>query len=165
MDLGRGAPPAGRRGHLSSASPTAASVRRGGTAGWDAEDVDGDGHPGLTLAVDAPLCGGRSTWPARARPGRACGPHDGALARIAVQVEQRVRADGACLKATAADETQALTGWFRLAPVPSPGTTCPTGSGALARPAGGTSTSAAMSTSASTRGARPRPAAAPSPPG
>ncbi|MEZ4473802.1 MAG: hypothetical protein R3F60_24030 [bacterium] len=99
----------------------------GWTAGWDAEDVDGDGHPGLTLAVDAPLCGGRlyvasqSTTRARLRA------HDGALeARIAVQVEQRVLgADGACLKATAADETQALTGWFRLVPVP-PGTTCPT---------------------------------------
>ena len=47
-------------------------------------------------------------------------------ARVAVRVEQRVLgADGACLKATADDEVQALTGWFRLVPVP-PGTGCPT---------------------------------------
>ena len=102
-------------------------VAPGWQAGWGTEDVDGDGHPGVTLSVRAPLCGGQlyvaSTATTRARARM----HEGALeARIAIDVEQTMLgAEGACLREVASNETQHLTGWLRLVPVPA-GTTCPT---------------------------------------
>src|SRR4051812_13408940 len=54
-------------GTITRLPPTNIEYRRTGsaliapawTSGWGSEDVDGDGHPGVTYDVKAPLCGGQ----------------------------------------------------------------------------------------------------------
>ncbi len=103
------------------------SLGGGWTHGWGREDLERDGHPGATIVVDAPMCGGRlyvasqTTTKARVRPNR--GGLDG---RLIVSVDQQVLgADSACLRAASEDEHLDQTGWLRLVPVPA-GSDCRT---------------------------------------
>lgn len=94
-------------------------------AGWDSDDHDGDGQPGLGVTVEAPLCGGRlhvaSTVHSVARAWDA----GGALAgQMKVKLAQKILGtEGACLGVLASDTAEQLTGRFAYRPVPA-GATC-----------------------------------------
>ncbi len=98
----------------------------GWVTAWDVTDIDGDGHPGVTLAVRAPLCGGRLFVASQATTRARARMNGGALeGRVQVDVKQQVLgADGACLRQFAADEAEQVSGWFRMVPV-AVGTVCP----------------------------------------
>lgn len=100
---------------------------QGWVTAWDATDIDQDGHPGVTMRIEAPLCGGllyvasQATTRARARM-----QGDALEGRVQVDVKQQVLgAEGACLRQFAASEAEQVSGWFRLVPMPE-GTQCPT---------------------------------------
>lgn len=83
-------------------------------AGWGDEDVDGDGNPGMTITVDAPLCAGE-IWVAHAATTRAYGTRttDGLQGRSKVLVEQRVLGtSNACLAMGAKDSSEMVRGPF-----------------------------------------------------
>lgn len=91
------------------------------TSGWDGADHDGDRHPGITIDVRAPLCGGAlhvaSTAETLARGVMVEGALEGELR---VRLEQRVLGtEGLCLSALAGDEQSRLRGSFRYRPVPA----------------------------------------------
>lgn len=92
---------------------------------WASEDLDDDGHPGVTVHVQAPVCSGelyvanRSKTKATATlaPERLQG-------RAKVHVRQKILgAEGACLSAVAKDTDEHQSGPFAYVPVPE-GTTC-----------------------------------------
>lgn len=92
---------------------------------WASEDLDDDGHPGVTVHVQAPVCSGelyvanRSKTKATATlaPERLQG-------RARVHVRQKILgAEGACLSAVAKDTDEHVSGPFAYVPVPE-GTTC-----------------------------------------
>lgn len=92
---------------------------------WASEDLDDDGHPGVTVHVQAPVCSGelyvanRSKTKATATlaPERLQG-------RARVHVRQKILgAEGACLSAVAKDVDEHVSGPFAYVPVPE-GTTC-----------------------------------------
>lgn len=92
---------------------------------WANEDVDDDGHPGVTVRVQAPVCSGelyvsnRSKTKATATlaPARLQG-------RASVHVRQTILgAEGACLSVVAKDTDEHQSGPFAYVPVPE-GTTC-----------------------------------------
>jgi hypothetical protein len=92
---------------------------------WGEEDLDDDGHPGMTVEVDAPVCAGelyvanRSLSMAQARFDRTR-----FFGRAKVKVHQRVLgARGRCLSAVAEDTTDVVRGPFAYTEV-APGTTC-----------------------------------------
>jgi hypothetical protein len=94
---------------------------------WPREDVDADGHPGLSISVKASICSGtvyvtsESETEAEARPFGA-----GWVGETRVRLRQEVLgASNACLRLTATDMEDSLRGVFRYAPVP-PGSTCAT---------------------------------------
>ena len=83
-------------------------------AGWGEEDVDGDGHPGMTITVDAPRCGGE-IWVAHDATTRACGSRtsQGLHGRASVLVQQRVLGtSNACLAMGAKDSSEMVRGPF-----------------------------------------------------
>jgi len=94
-------------------------------AGWGDEDIDDDGHPGMTIEVDAPMCSGeiyvahRATTRAFASLG-----DDGLVGRARVLIEQRVLGtSNACLGMGAKDSSEVVRGPFAYERVPD-GTTC-----------------------------------------
>lgn len=93
-------------------------------AGWDGRDHDKDGHPGLTIAVDAPLCGGQLHVASAARSIARAQMVNGALAgEIKVRLAQRILGtEGVCLGVLASDSDERLTGRFAYAPVPAEST-------------------------------------------
>ncbi|HEY0840640.1 MAG TPA: hypothetical protein VGD74_10680 [Vulgatibacter sp.] len=97
------------------------------TTSWNYEDVDGDGKPGATVTVQAPICGGTvfigSNSQAMARGVEAGGAISGELK---VSVEQRIlETSGGCLALVAKDTKEQVTGTFAYVPVPA-GSTCAT---------------------------------------
>lgn len=95
------------------------------TVAWDDEDIDGDGHPGITVEVDAPVCSGDLYVSNRSRT-RAEGRFEGELfrGRSKVKVDQEVLGTrGRCLGVVARDITESVSGPFAYARVPK-GSTC-----------------------------------------
>ena len=94
-------------------------------SGWDETDVDGDGKPGATMLVDAPVCDGRIFVRSHARTQLRGKAKDGAIAgeARAVSDQKTLDADGACLKMMATDERDSVRGTFAYVPVPA-GSTC-----------------------------------------
>ena len=94
---------------------------------WADEDVDDDGHPGMTVHVRAPVCSGdlyvtnRSTTKASAT---LSGTELRGRARVQVR-QEILGAEGACLGAVAKTTDEQVTGPFAYVPVPE-GTTCET---------------------------------------
>jgi hypothetical protein len=110
-----------------AAAATAEDLTGRSVVAWGSEDLDEDGHPGVTVHVQAPVCSGelyvsnRSKTKATAtlEPERLQG-------RASVHVEQRILgAEGACLSAVAKDTDEHQRGPFAYVPVPE-GTTCET---------------------------------------
>ena len=92
---------------------------------WGTEDLDDDGHPGVTVRVQAPVCSGelyvanssKTKATATLTPERLQG-------RANVHVRQLILgAEGACLSAVAKDTNEHQSGPFAYVPVPE-GTTC-----------------------------------------
>lgn len=94
-------------------------------SGWDATDHDGDGSPGVTINVDAPMCGGR-IFVASAAHSEATAQRveNGMQGDIAVRASQKILgASNVCLGMAAGDSEDELVGKFAYVPVPS-NTTC-----------------------------------------
>lgn len=95
-------------------------------SGWDETDVDLDGHPGLSIFVDAPLCGGAiyltSTVFSSAQG--TISVDGGFTGNITADVEQHILgASNACLRLVANDSKDRVMGAFAYVPVPQD-TTC-----------------------------------------
>lgn len=93
--------------------------------GWGKEDVDHDGHPGVTLDVDAPLCSGKvyvtSESFSRARAKRTA---DMWVGQIRVQIRQHILgASKSCLKLMSSDTDERIRGTFAYTRIPD-GSTC-----------------------------------------
>jgi hypothetical protein len=94
-------------------------------AGWGDEDIDDDGNPGMTIAVDAPMCSGE-IYVAHQASTRAFATRsaDAFSGRARVLIEQRVLGtSNACLGMGARDSAEVVRGPFAYVPVPD-GTTC-----------------------------------------
>ncbi len=94
-------------------------------SGWGGEDLDADGRPGVTIEVDAPMCGGRIQVASRT-VSRAQLRADGEVLEggVVVDVTQDVLgASNACLRSASDDTREQHRGWMRLVPVP-PDSTC-----------------------------------------
>ncbi|WP_373045685.1 hypothetical protein [Vulgatibacter sp.] len=94
-------------------------------SGWKAEDADGDGKPGATMEVDAPLCSGKLFVTSDSRTKLRGREERGGLVgeTRAISDQKTLDAEGACLKMMASDTRDAVEGTFAYAPVPE-GTTC-----------------------------------------
>lgn len=93
--------------------------------GWKRQDIDRDGHPGVRIRVDAPLCGGFLDV-ASDTLSVARGEKRGQVfvGQIGVRVKQHILGvSGKCLSLVSSDATEQMTGHFAYVPVP-PGTTC-----------------------------------------
>lgn len=92
---------------------------------WAREDVDGDGHPGMTVHVDSSVCSGDLYVANRSRTrARAALSGDALRGRARVTVDQEVLgAKGACLSVVASDTHEVVNGPFAYAPVEAT-TTC-----------------------------------------
>ena len=94
-------------------------------AGWGVEDVEGDGHPGITVTVDSTLCGGElhvGSTTTSAATGHLT--EDGMVGLIDVRVQQQIHgADGYCLSVASSDTDERQRGRLAYKRVP-PSTTC-----------------------------------------
>lgn len=86
---------------------------------WSREDVDGDGHPGMTVHVDSSVCSGSLYVGNRSRTrARAALDGDQLRGKARVTVDQEVLgAKGACLSVVARDTHEVVSGPFAYAPV------------------------------------------------
>lgn len=94
-------------------------------SGWEEQDLDQDGLPGVTMRVQASLCSG-SLQVASQTSSRAVARWQGEelVGSLEVEVQQRILgATGACLKAAAKDSTDSMRGAFRYRRV-AEGTSC-----------------------------------------
>lgn len=86
---------------------------------WAREDVDGDGHPGMTVHVDSSVCSGDLYVANRSRTSARAELSGDALrgtARITVD-QEILGAKGACLSVVASDTHEVVSGPFAYAPV------------------------------------------------
>jgi hypothetical protein len=92
---------------------------------WASEDLDDDGHPGVTVRVQAPVCSGELYVSSRSKTKATATIGPTRLAgRAKVHVKQRILgAEGACLSAVAEHTDEHQSGPFAYVPVPE-GTTC-----------------------------------------
>jgi len=93
--------------------------------GWDVEDLDTDGEPGVTFRVQAVLCGGDLDVSSETHSAaRAAWEGADLVGELDVDVAQRIlAASGGCLKLAARDSLEHMEGRFRYTPAPA-GTTC-----------------------------------------
>jgi hypothetical protein len=93
--------------------------------GWGGEDVEGDGRPGLTIRVDAPLCSG-DVYVASGTTSEATGKvtEAGMVGRMTVRVQQEtLGASSRCLTWGERNTDEQQTAVFAFRRVPA-GTTC-----------------------------------------
>lgn len=92
---------------------------------WDESDVDGDGNPGATVKVEAPICGGTLFVGGFSRSSTRATEKDGGLVgEMRSRVGHRILdTSGGCLKLAARDSEENVSGTFAYVPVPS-GATC-----------------------------------------
>ena len=91
------------------------------TSGWVASDLDGDGRPGITIHVDAPVCGGQIMVASAARSTATDLEPAGAgwTGNVAIWTEQTVLdTRGVCLGLFSRSSEETMRGRFRYAPVP-----------------------------------------------
>lgn len=94
--------------------------------GWERQDVDKDGKPGLTVEVDASICGGKlfvSSDTRSAAEGKLLDNGEGMMGNISVRVRQKILdTDSACLKMFASDSDEIQSGGFVYRRVPDTAT-------------------------------------------
>lgn len=108
-------------------APQAHGLQGRSIVAWSTEDLDDDGHPGVTVRVQAPVCSGELYVSNRSRT-RATATLDAERlrGRATVHVKQEILgADGACLEAVAKATDERQSGPFAYVPVPED-TTCET---------------------------------------
>lgn len=92
-----------------------------GTVNWGKEDIDGDGEPGMSVYVDAPVCSGKLHVTNKTTTNaRAFGDEDGSpiYGEVTVSVRQKILgADGKCLAGMAKDSFERSKGSFRYAKI------------------------------------------------
>ena len=88
-------------------------------SGWGDEDADGDGNPGVTMQVEAPICSGKIFVTSQSRTQLRGREKDGGLAgeARAVSDQKTISADGMCLRTMAKDERDSVQGAFAYVPV------------------------------------------------
>lgn len=94
-------------------------------SGWGAEDVDGDGKPGMTVNVSAPICGGKLFVGLKTKSmSRGELSPDGVMrGEIKAQVAQKVLdSEGACLSVLSNDADDPANGTFAYVPTSSAAT-------------------------------------------
>jgi hypothetical protein len=95
------------------------------TTAWQKEDVDHDGRPGLTVNVDAPVCGGKLFVSLDTTSiARGTLASDGTLkGELKAKVRQVVLdTEGACLSVLIKDSDEKSRGTFAYGPVPDDST-------------------------------------------
>lgn len=95
-------------------------------SGWGTDDLDGDGAPGITVNVSAPLCGGSIMVSSEAltTPSNLTSLGEALEGDVQVWTEQTVlQAKGLCLRLFSKSSAETLNGHFTYAPV-DPQTTC-----------------------------------------
>ncbi|MEM6730901.1 MAG: hypothetical protein AAF658_05060 [Myxococcota bacterium] len=91
---------------------------------WGSADFDGDGEDGVTVEVDAPLCGGSLYLSSRTTTKALVNPYQKAIeAFIDVRVEQEILdTSNICLDLATSDSIEEVAGRVRYAPVASSST-------------------------------------------
>lgn len=86
-----------------------------GEVRWDEEDVDGDGNPGMSVYVDAPVCSGNLHVSNKTiTNARAFGDEGPFYGEVTVTVRQKILgAEGKCLQALSEDSFERSKGSFR----------------------------------------------------
>lgn len=92
---------------------------------WSEEDVDGDGNPGATVVVEAPICGGTIFVAGQSRSTtRATEKQGGIEGEMRSRVGHTILGtSGGCLRLAARDSEEVVAGTFAYVPVP-PDSTC-----------------------------------------
>lgn len=92
---------------------------------WGEEDVDGDGNPGATVIVEAPICGGTLFVGGFSHTStRATEKGGGLEGEMRARVGHRILGtSGGCLRLAARDSEEKVGGTFAYLPV-APGSTC-----------------------------------------
>src|SRR5690606_27773052 len=92
---------------------------------WGEDDVDGDGNPGATVIVEAPICSGTIFVGGFSQSTTRATDKEGAIeGEMRSRVGHRILGtSGGCLRLAARDSEETVTGTFAYVPVP-PGTTC-----------------------------------------
>lgn len=106
-------------------TPNGVDLKGSSLVSWKREDVDGDGHPGMTVHVDSSVCSGELYVSNRSRTRARAIADGGALrGKALVTVDQEVLgAKGACLSMVASDTHELVSGPFAYTPVDR-GATC-----------------------------------------
>lgn len=96
------------------------------STGWGDQDLDGDGHPGATVAISGTSCSGEVYVSNQSQStvvsGRAT--DDSLTGQLSVRTKQKVLgASGFCLKLVAGDSDETQTGWFAYRRI-QPGQSC-----------------------------------------
>ncbi len=89
--------------------------------GWGEDDVDGDGNPGVTVEVDAPVCSGELYVTNRSQTNATAefvGRRFQGSAQVRV-VQHIIDAEGACLSMVARDTDERVSGPFAYVRVPA----------------------------------------------
>ncbi len=110
---------------LAAAEGTAEELVGRSLVAWGREDLDDDGHPGVTVHVQAPVCSG-DLYVSNVSKTKARATLDAARleGRAKVHVKQQILgAEGACLSAVAKNTDERQSGPFAYVPVPE-GTSC-----------------------------------------
>jgi hypothetical protein len=86
-----------------------------GEVRWDEEDIDGDGNPGMSVYVDAPICSGNLHVSNKTiTNARAFGDEGPFYGEVTVTVRQKILgAEGRCLQAVSEDSFERSKGSFR----------------------------------------------------
>ncbi len=91
---------------------------------WGEEDVDGDGNPGATLVVEAPICGGTLHVGGASHASTKATEKSGGLeGEMRATVRHRLLgASSGCLRLAARDSEETVAGTFAYVPVPADAT-------------------------------------------
>lgn len=92
------------------------------TSGWDDQDVDGDGKKGMTVNVDAPICGGKLFVGLKTKSmSRGTMSANGELrGEMRAKIAQRVfDSEGSCISLLADDAEESAIGSFAYVPTSS----------------------------------------------
>lgn len=92
---------------------------------WEQEDVDGDGKPGATVQVEAPVCGGTVFVSGYSKAmARGAEEEGGLVGEIRAKIGHKILGtSGGCIKLVAKDSEETVAGTFAYLPAPE-GATC-----------------------------------------
>lgn len=96
------------------------------SSGWGDEDIDGDGHPGVTVNISGTSCSGEvyvsNASTTTLLTGQAS--EDGLTGKLSVHMKQEILgASGLCLKLIAGNSDEIQAGWFAYRRI-QPGNSC-----------------------------------------